>query len=120
MNDIHKLRLPLHLQPLRQPQHEVHPYPNVKALAHLNIVNNIMPVRNPPLPYSKPSSKLQLQLQSQIDKAGDKVFLSDNYQVHQGKSSNLVNAIYVMVEKVVIIVTQYRCKYKATTTPFSV
>ena len=24
-----KLRIPLHLRPLRQPQHEVHPYPNV-------------------------------------------------------------------------------------------
>ena len=33
---IYKLRLPLHLQPLHQPQHEVHPYPNVKAPAHLN------------------------------------------------------------------------------------
>ena len=26
---MYKLRLPLHLQPLHQPQHEVHPYPNV-------------------------------------------------------------------------------------------
>ena len=36
---IYKLGLPLHLQPLHQPQHEVDPYPNVKALVHINTLS---------------------------------------------------------------------------------
>ena len=43
---IYKLRLPRHLQPLRQPQDEVHPYPNVKALGHLNTLSVLSKVPN--------------------------------------------------------------------------